>query len=297
MMGESELRRLLQEVVEAIQSGNKAAIDKSKYENLFYGSSLLDVVINYTFLTNIGVEFDFGGHVLEKGTRLYRIRRFEKGIDFDDPRQWSYPPTMPGNRANRPGVPTLYLGTTETVCLLETHISKAEKYVLGEYEVLEDIALGGFWDCEDFQKVSWFLAGVILNAYLIAPSRGDKNRDLFAYLDQKYSGFSLDDLQIGEATKLDLPLKFAVLNKKEQFYDTTNRLVDCLKKKHPEGIGYSSCYIPAATIGIICSDYNIALYEPAFPKIRFLKSSVKENASDITGTEVIKVLCGERKRK
>lgn len=286
---------LIRELIEAIQSGDKVAIDKSKYKVLFYGSSLLDVVVNYVVLTNMGVEFDFGSHILKKGTHLYRIRRYEEGVDYDDPRQWTYPPTKPGNRANHPGEPTLYLGTTEMVCLLETHISKTEKYVLGEYEVLKDITLGGFWDCEDYKKVSWFLAGVILNAYLIAPSRGDKNRELFAYLDQKYSGFSLADLQIGEATKFDLPLKFGVLNKKEQFYNMTNRLVDCLKKKHPEGIGYSSCYFPEATIGIICSDYNIALFEPGFSNIRFLKASVKENTSDINGTDVIKVLFGEKR--
>ncbi|MDY6392831.1 MAG: RES family NAD+ phosphorylase [Bacilli bacterium] len=293
-MNNIESKRLLQDLFKALKSGDQAAINKLKYENLFYGSSLFDVVFNYIFLTANGITFDFGSHVLLKGTRLYRIRRYVEDVDFDDPKQWSYPPTMPVNRANRVGVPTLYLGTTETVCVLETHINTGEKYVLGEYEVNEDIALGGFWKCEDFQKISWYLAGVILNAFLISPSRSDKNRDLFAYLDQKYSGFSLNDLQMDEATAFDLPLKFAVLNKSERFYDVTNRLADCLKGNYPEGIGYSSCYLPVATVGIMCSDYNIALYEPALSKIRFLKSSVKEKTSDISGIELIKIITGDR---
>ena len=68
------------------------------------------------------------------------------------------------------------------------------------------------------------MAGVILNAYLIAPSRSDKNKELFEFLDDYYKGYTLDDLQMEEAKKLDLPLKFGFLNKREEFYKTTNKL-------------------------------------------------------------------------
>ena len=70
---------------------------------------------------------------------------------------------MPENRANKSGEPALYLGTTENICILETHIRKNEKYVLGEYEVTEDIILGGFLDWEDHKSMKKYLAGVILN--------------------------------------------------------------------------------------------------------------------------------------
>lgn len=289
-MSEEEGKKLLTDLVNAVQTGDKEQIDKLKYDNLFYGSSLLTIISNYIFLSNIGIDFDFGSQIIKKGTKLYRIRRFDKTVDYKDKKQWSYPPTMPENRANRSGEAALYLGTTENVCVLETHIGKGEQYVLGEYEVTDDITVGGFLDCEDYKSLRKYLAGVILNAYLIAPSRSDKNKELFEFLDDYYKDYTLDDLQIEEAKKLDLPLKFGFLNKREEYYKTTNKLLNHIKHKHPEGLSYSSCYIPAATIGIICSDSNVVLYKDGMDKVQFVQATVKTNKAKFTGLDVLKVL-------
>ena len=289
-MSESERKMLFSELVKALQSGDEDLVNKLKYDNIFYGSNLLDVVINYITLSHGGIDFDFGYQILKKGTKLYRIRSIKENVNFNDPLQWSYPPHTPENRANCKGEPALYLSSTENVCLLETHIKKGEQYYLGEYEVIDDIELGGFLSCEDFKKYSWYLAGVILNAFLIAPARGDKNKDLFEYLDGCYKNLTLDDLQIGEANKMDLPLKFGVINKKEDFYKVTNRLIEIIKKQHPEGLSYSSCFIPVATIGILCSDYNIVLYRDGMKKIKFIKSSLKICDSKLEGLDIIKIL-------
>lgn len=285
-----EGKKLLSDLIGAVRDGDKEQIDKLKYDALFYGSSLLTIISNYTFLSAIGIDFDFGFQILKKGTRLYRIRRFDESVNFSDEKEWSYPPSMPENRANRSGEPALYLGTTENICVLETHIGKNEKYVIGEYEVAEDIILGGFLDCEDRKSVRKYLAGVILNAYLIAPSRGDKNRELFDFIDAYYLGYTLEDLQMKEAKELELPLKFGYLNKREEFYKTTNKLLEPIKRKCPEGLSYSSCYIPVATVGIVCSDTNVVLYKKGMNKIRFVRSTIKTNNSKFNGTDILKLL-------
>ena len=285
-----EGKKLLSDLIDAVRGGDKEQIDKLKYDNLFYGSSLLTIISNYTFLSDIAIDFDFGFQILKKGTRLYRIRRFDESVNFSDEKEWSYPPSMPENRANRSDEPALYLGTTENICVLETHIGKNEKYVIGEYEVAEDIILGGFLDCEDRKSVRKYLAGVILNAYLIAPSRGDKNRELFDFIDAYYLGYTLEDLQMKEAKELELPLKFGYLNKREEFYKTTNKLLEPIKRKYPEGLSYSSCYIPVVTVGIVCSDTNVVLYKKGMNKIRFVRSTIKTNNSKFNGTDILKLL-------
>lgn len=285
-----EGKKLLSDLIDAVRGGDKEQIDKLKYDNLFYGSSLLTIISNYTFLSDIAIDFDFGFQILKKGTRLYRIRRFEESVNFSDEKEWSYPPSMPENRANRSDEPALYLGTTENICVLETHIGKNEKYVIGEYEVAEDIILGGFLDCEDRKSVRKYLVGVILNAYLIAPSRGDKNRELFDFIDAYYLGYTLEDLQMKEAKELELPLKFGYLNKREEFYKTTNKLLEPIKRKYPVGLSYSSCYIPVVTVGIVCSDTNVVLYKKGMNKIRFVPSTIKTNNSKFNGTDILKLL-------
>ena len=287
---DDEGKRLVAALVEAVQNKDSEAIKNLKYENLFYGSNLLDVVISYIWLTHEIVDFDFGFHVIKKGTKLYRIRRYKKDTDFTDIKEWSYPPSMPENRANKKGEPALYLGTTETVCDLETHIKNGEKYVLGEYEVMEDIKLGGFLMCEDCSKMSRFLAPVILNAFLIAPSRGEKNKDLFDYIDEHYKDLSLNDLKIADAKRLDLPLKFGFVNKKEEYYKITNNLIEPFKKKYPDGLFYSSCFLPLSTAGIICSDSNCVLYKSGMNKVRFINASIRIKESNISGVETIKLL-------
>lgn len=287
---DEEERKLYEDLIKAIVDNNSEEINRLKYECLFYGSNLLDVVINYITLSKNGIDFDFGCRIIKKGTKLYRIRRFEQNIDFNSEQQWSYPPKMPENRANRSGEPALYLGTEESVCILETHIAKDEMYALGEYEVVEDIKLGGFLECEDYKKKTRYLAGVILNAFLIAPSRGEKNKELFAYLDEHYYGLTINDIKIKDADKIDLPLKFGVINKKEEFYKITNRLIDSIKGKYKEGINYSSCYIPVATVGIMCSASNIVLYEKGMKKLRFVRSEIKKCDKNLSCIDVLKIL-------
>lgn len=285
-----EGKKLLSDLINVVQARDKEQIGKLKYDNLFYGSNLLTIIENYTFLSDIGIDFDFGFQILKKGTKLYRIRRFDESVDFSDKKEWSYPPSMPENRANKSGEPALYLGTTENICILETHIRKNEKYVLGEYEVTEDIMLGGFLDWEDHKSMRKYLAGVILNAYLIAPSRVEKNRELFDFIEARYNGYTLDDLQMEEAKELDLPLKFGYLNKREEFYKTTNKLLKSIKMKYPEGLSYSSCYIPLATVGITCSDTNVVLYKKGMNKILFVRSTIKTNNAKFNGIDILKLM-------
>ena len=89
---------------------------------------------------------------------------------------------------------------------------------------------------------------------------------------------------------MDLPLKFGVINKKEQFYQITNKLFGILKKRYGEGVIYSSCYMPMSTVGIECSDNNIVLYESAFGKIRFQDYKIKNNIRDFGGKDLIELL-------
>lgn len=287
---ENEEKVLLESLLRAVKDGDSEKIDKLKYDNLFYGSNLLSVVMNYDSLSHIGINFNFGYQIIKKGTHLYRIRQFDENTDFSQSKEWSFPPHMPENRANKCGEPALYLGTTETVCLLETHIKEGQKYVLGEYIVQEDIKLGGFLDCEDYKRESRYLAGVILNAYLIAPCRSDKNADLFKVLDEKYKDLKTSDLQSAEAKNLCLPLMFGVLNKRSYFYKTTNRIIEAFKYSYPDGISYSSSFFPLATVGVRCSDHNVVLYKEGIKKVVFVKSEIKVNKSKISGVEVLKIL-------
>ncbi len=226
----NEEKQLTEELAEAIRNGDIEATNRLKYSYLFYGSNLFSLIINYMTLSSFGITFDFGKKLITKGTKLFRVRRYEEGIDYDDPHQWKHPPSMPENRANNKGEAALYLGTTENVCVLETNIKLGEKYVVGEYIVEDDVVVGGFLECEDYKKPSWYIAGVVLNAFLISPSRNDKNNDLFCFLDDVYDGLTIDDIQIKDAYLIDLPLKFGVSNKKKEVYQVTNRLLKPMKK-------------------------------------------------------------------
>lgn len=285
-----EGKELLTALVLAVEENNKELINKYKYENLLYGFSLISIVSNFIALTNYGIDFDFGYEIIKKGTKLYRIRKIEPNVDFNDASQWSFNPKRTKNRANVEGEIALYLGTTETVCLLETHIKEGESYALGEYEVKEDIMLGGFIRSEDKDKMSWVKAAMVLNAFLIAPSRCDKNEELFQLLDSAFEGLSLDQIKVKDIDNPNLPLKFAVVNKRNKFYDLTNQLLIPIKEKYKEGISYSSCYIPLGSVGIRCTDRNIVLYEEGIKKIQFVRSNLKINDKKFTDVKMMKIL-------
>lgn len=62
---------------------------------------------------------------------------------------------------------------------------KDEKYALGVYEAIDDIEVGGYLSY-DLNNELHNRAGMILNAFLIAPSRSARNEELFSYLDSHY---------------------------------------------------------------------------------------------------------------
>lgn len=281
-------REKVNKLIEAIKNKDIQKIEIAKYDVLCDCANLFDLVTNYIVLNKFGVNFNFGTSIIKKGTKLYRIRKFDSDTDFSNPSQWTAPPHKPQNRANRQGQEALYLGSTETICLLETHIQKGEKYALATYECTDDIKLGGF--CLYKENSYHIMAGITLNAWLIAPSRNEINKELFEYLDSFYGDLQPDDIKDWK-NNFDLPLQFAVLNKRNQYYETTNCITDILRKQTPCGIRYSSCYLPMETLGIVCSDFNVVLYKEGISKIKFLRADIKTNEQKLSDIDSIKIVC------
>ena len=226
-MAQVNLREAYVKYLNSLNSRCNAEIEKAKYSLLLEAANLLEVIANYVTLYKCGLKYDFGKSIIPRGTKLYRIRCYEDNTDFSNPNQWKAPPHKPQNRANIKGQEALYLGSTETICLLEAHIKKGDIYALGIYEVTANIEVGGYLAYHSnnlFQN----LAGIILNAFLIAPSRSSRNEELFSYLDTHYGLLTLDDLaDINEANikrALELPMKFLVLNQLYKYYNITNQL-------------------------------------------------------------------------
>lgn len=293
-------RQAVKRFTAILASGDDEEASKAKYELLLDSASLFGIVINYLVLEKNGIEFDFGQSVIEAGTTLYRIRRYEEGVDFSNPSQWQAPPHRPQGRCNHEGQEALYLGSTPTVCLLETHTMPGDIYVIGEYRCTKDVVVGGFLS-DDLSNNAHYLAGNILNSFLIAPSRSRWNQELFAYLDKHYGKITPDDMRsfdlVWESGGLELPLKFGVLNQRGDFHCLTNMLCDCLARKTPQGIRYSSCYLPMEAPGISCSDYNLALYEPGIANVEFVGYEIKRNASSITPVKAIDCLLSSLNRE
>ena len=285
---------------DAVLSGDKSKIKKAKYDLLLAASNLLGFVVNFIVLEQNGISFDFGSDYLPKGTRLFRIREFKSETDFSNPSEWGPNPSRTQGRMNRKGQEVLYLGSTETICLLETGIPFEHKYVLGTYECSEDIKVGGF-QLFDSENPLYNIAGATLNAFLIAPSRDERNTALFEFLDGFYGEMTLEKLSnisiVKDKGGFELPFKFGVLNKRNQLYELTNSLSDILMSKTPEGIRYSSCYIPFETLGIKCTDFNIALYKEGIRKLNFLGHEVKTNKMPMSTTDFVKVLIDSTRPK
>lgn len=288
----------------AIQSGKSDLVNKAKLDCLWEAGDLFEVVCNYLFLNKINMHFDFGSSVIKKGTKLYRIRDYKEGTDFSNPKEWTPPPDQNQNRANAKGQTALYLGSNEMVCYLETHMKPKQQYVLATYECIEDIEVGGFLSYNRQNK--WFTyAGIVLNAFLIAPSREDKNKGLFDYLDLHFGHIDLCNLssldEIEKAQGMTLPYKFAVLNQKEKLYNLTNELCKTIADNYPQGIRYSSCYIPVETPGIVCSHHNVVLYSPGIQKVKFVGYKLTtfqiQNSESFSDVNLAKILisAGEQK--
>lgn len=268
------------------------SVENEKYKLLCEASNLLEIVTNYIALESMGISFDFGKSVIKKGTKLYRIRIYDENTDFADERQWNPAPHRPQNRANREGQEALYVGSTELLCLLETHVEFQQKYVLGTYECLQDIEVGGFLNFIEKCKLH-NVACTVLNAFLIAPSRSDKNQELFSYLDSIYAVKLSDfgDLHfIDDNEELELPFRFGVLNQRDKYYELTNRLCTILMRYTPCGIRYSSCYLPLEAPGIECNNYNLALYHDGISKIKFLDYQIKRRDDDISSIDIVKCI-------
>lgn len=293
MMAQVNMKKAYIKYLNSLNSGCDDDVKKAKYNLLWEASNFLEVIVNYITLYKSGLKYDFGKSIITKGTKLYRIRCYENDIDFSNPKQWQAPPHRPQNRANNEGQEALYLGSTETICLLETHINKGDKYVLGSYEVLEDIEVGGYLSYDSDNELH-NLAGTVLNAFLIAPARSQRNKELFSYLDSQYGALVLDDLadinELNEKGGLQLPIKFGVLNRLEKYYCLTNQLCNILSKDTPDGIRYSSCYLPMETVGIECSDFNIVLYSEGISKIKFVDYDIKTNIKDFDYASFLKIV-------
>ena len=180
-------------LLDAMRLEKNDLVDKAKLDCLWEAGDLFEVVCNYLFLNRINIRFDFGSDVIKKGTKLYRIRDYKDNTDFSNPKEWTPPPNQKQNRANAEGQTALYLESCETVCYLETHMKPKQQYVLATYECIEDFEVGGFLAYYR-QNQLLTLAGIVLNAFLIAPSRGDKNKELFDYLDLHFGHIDLCNL-------------------------------------------------------------------------------------------------------
>lgn len=286
-----EQQELFEKLINAYNAGDKKALDKLKYEYLCFSYPLIHIVFNYIILNKFNIHFDFGKSIIPIKTKLYRIRKFENNIDFADPQQWTAPPVSfrRQNRANRDGEEALYLGSMEESCLLETHIGIGDKYAVGMYEVIDNITLGGFFE-PNIENELHFMAGIVLNAFLIAPARAEKNKDIMEYLDTTYSDISLNDFKDWQ-NNFDLPFRFAVLSKGNDYYKLTNEICDILKSQYPEGIRYSSCYLPFETFGIRSNAYNVVLYKSGISKIKFVCSEVKTNHQNHIDIDMVKMVC------
>lgn len=261
------------------------------YKSLFRGTDIIDVYCKYLTLFRFGMSLDFGYSIIPKGTELYRIRRYDETIDFSNKKEWDPNPKRTQNRLNRNGEQALYLGSNELVCLVETNIQKNEQYVLGRYITTSDIKLACFTDVAPTESKWKFYAGIVLNSFLIAPSRSDNNTELFSLLDSKFEKYIIFDINIPFIVSKEniwLPFIIATTNKKDRYYEITNDLAKALKYRYSKGIGYSSCYFPLETCGIESNCFNVVLYESGLNNIQFVDCEIKKQDKENMQLSVVK---------
>lgn len=71
---------------------------------------------------------------------------------------------------------------------------------------------------------------------------------------------------------------------------------DILKKQYPDGVKYSSCYLPLETIDIESNCFNLALYKSGIQKFKFLKHEIKTNSMPgFTSAEVTRIILKQYK--
>lgn len=269
-----KFKKVCKELIHAINENDEEEIKRLKINALYTATSYFDIILNYLTLERFGIHFDFGNYTIPKGTILYRIRKLNNEFDLRDSKEWGPSPMKRENRANRNGEEAIYLNVMPDICILETHLKNGEKYALGKYEVLDDVIVGGFFDIKESNRL--LCAGILLNAVLIAPRRGDNNEELLKYLDQKFGNINADDISkedILSEKNFYLPFKIAsIVKKNNTYYGLTNDICDILKRYYPDGVRYSSCYAPTETIGIVSNCYNVVLYKSGIKKIRFVEA-------------------------
>ncbi|MBR4342860.1 MAG: RES domain-containing protein [Lachnospiraceae bacterium] len=263
------------------------------YKDLLEEQDIIRTISKYFAGTYLGIPYDFGSSLVKEGTKLYRIRSFHEGKDYSNVDEWKPSPRSLQNRCNANNEKAIYLGSTEWVCLLETHKLPGEKYVLGEYTVIKDIVLGGFTNVKPNESVWKIITAMAFNAFLIAPARSEKNRKLFEIIDNSFDDIDFSTINIKTITTADnhiLPYRLARLFKKENYYMLTNMLCDTIKQRYPNGIRYSSCFIPVETVGIECTEYNIVLYDSAVDSIKFNEYTIKDNQQKATPEGIAEIL-------
>lgn len=264
------------------------------YKDLFDMSDVLGVLCKYISQSECGFTYDFGTTIIPKGIKLYRIRRYSKDINFSNPSEWLPAPNKPQNRCNRAGESALYLGSTELICLLETHIESGAQYVLAEYEVTKDIEVGGFLYVNPNESKWKVFAAMLFNTFLIAPSRNEINKELFKILDNYFD--DIDYSKIGLSTlittddEIRLSWRLGRINQRDKYYSITNKMCEILKRKTPNGVRYSSCFVPIETVGIQCSEYNICLYESGMKDVKFTNATIKTNINKFNSTDLVNLL-------
>ena len=131
------------------------------------------------------------------------------------------------------------------------------------------------------------------NAFLISPARDEKNTELFSIIDKHFGNGTLSDIVLKDVCSADnmkLPYKIGGFFEGKNYYELTNRMCSIIKERYPEGIRYSSCYIPVETVGIECSDYNIAIYENGLSKVKFQGYEIKTNTNKATPEGIAEIL-------
>lgn len=264
------------------------------YEDLFNMPDVLGILCKYIAQSECGFTYDFGTTTISKGTKLYRIRKYSKDTDFSNPSEWLPAPNKPQNRCNRAGETALYLGSTELVCLIETHIGHDEQYALTEYEVTKDIEVGGFLYIKPNESKWKFVTAMLFNAFLIAPSRNESNKELFKILDNHFDDTDYSKIGLSTLTNIDDEIKLSwrlgKINQRDKYYYITNKMCEILKRKTPNGIRYSSCFVPMETIGVQCSEYNICLYESGIKNIKFTNAIIKTNTNSFDSANLVNLL-------
>ena len=262
------------------------------YKELYNGD-LFYALANYVANSKMGLVYDFGWGIIPKGSTFYRIRRNKKEKDYSNRKEWGPNPNATQGRCNSNHEKAMYFGSTEFVCLLEMHIPYNEKYVLGKYTTVSDIKVGGYVFVNPNESKWKQAIAMAFNAFLIAPSREEKNEELFKVIDKYYGKGTLSDILLKDACSADnmkLPYKIGGYFEGENYYKLTNSMCSIIKGRYPAGIRYSSCYIPAETVGIECSDYNIAIYGDAIKSVEFQDYEIKTNNNRVTPESIAEIL-------